>query len=102
MCVSRFLRHSSFAAIATQRQPNDERWFLEAGIGANVLLPIYRSREKRFSTASNFGGHIAIGTRFGDANQHEVSIRLQHFSNAGIKEPNPARISCSLRYSHAF
>lgn len=83
-------------------QPADERFFLEAGIGANLLLPIYRSREKRFSTAFNFGDHIAIGKRLGDANQHEVSLRLQHFSNAGIKEPNPGEDFLQLRYSHRF
>ena len=80
-------------------QPADERWFLEAGIGANVLLPIYRSREKRFSTVFNFGDHMAIGTHLGDAKRHELSLRLQHFSNAGIKEPNPGENFVQLRYA---
>ena len=38
-------------------------WFYEAGIGVNLLTPLYRTREKRFSTAFNFGDHLAIGYR---------------------------------------
>jgi lipid A 3-O-deacylase len=78
----------------------DQRWFLEAGIGANVLLPVYRSRDKRFSTAFNFGDHVAVGLRFGEGAQHELALRLQHFSNAGIKHPNPGENFVQLRYSH--
>lgn len=80
----------------------DRRWFLEAGIGANVLLPVYRSRDKRFSTAFNFGDHVAVGLRFGEAAQHEFALRLQHFSNAGIKHPNPGENFVQLRYAYAY
>jgi hypothetical protein len=78
------------------------RWFMEAGIGANVLLPIYRSRSKRFSTAFNFGDHLALGRRFGESGKHELALRLQHFSNAGIKEPNPGENFVQVRYSWRF
>ena len=78
------------------------RWFVEAGIGANVLLPIYRSRSKRFSTAFNFGDHLAFGRRFGESGKHELALRLQHFSNAGIKEPNPGENFVQIRYSWRF
>jgi lipid A 3-O-deacylase len=77
-------------------------WYVEGGIGANVLLPIYRSHDKRFSTAFNFGDHVAIGRRFGAAHEHELSLRVQHFSNAGIKKPNPGEDFLQLRYSHRF
>ena len=70
--------------------PSGERsgLFCEGGIGANVLTPIYRTREKRFSTAFNFGDHIGAGYRL-PASKWEWSLRLQHFSNAGIDHPNP-------------
>lgn len=71
--------------------------FLEAGVGANVLFPIYRTGRKRFSTAFNFGDHLAIGHRW---DRHEVSLRLQHFSNAGIKHPNPGENFVQLRYAY--
>jgi lipid A 3-O-deacylase len=75
------------------------RWFVEAGIGANVLAPIYRSRDKRFSTEFNFGDHLAVGGQLGADQRHEVSLRLQHFSNAGIKQPNPGENFLQLRYA---
>ena len=76
-----------------------ERGFVEAGIGANLLLPIYRSRDKRFSTAFNFGNHIAIGWRLGAQRRHEIALRVQHFSNAGIRHPNPGEDFVQLRWA---
>lgn len=77
----------------------DERWFVEAGVGANVVRPVYRRRDKRFSTAFNFGDHVALGFRFGAGYRHELALRLQHFSNAGIKHPNPGENFVQIRYS---
>lgn len=78
------------------------RWFVEGGIGANVLLPIFRAEDKRFSTAFNFGDHIAVGRRFGDSAEHELALRIQHFSNGGIKRPNPGENFVQLRYTRHF
>lgn len=77
-------------------------WFVEGGIGANFLLPIYRSSDKRFSTSFNFGDHIAVGARFGEYDRHELALRIQHFSNAGIKHPNPGENFLQLRYAFHF
>jgi hypothetical protein len=74
-------------------------WFVEAGIGANVLLPVYRSSDKSFSTAFNFGDHVSVGRTFGERGRHELALRAQHFSNAGIKQPNPGVNFVQLRYS---
>ncbi|MEP7314777.1 MAG: acyloxyacyl hydrolase [Pseudomonadota bacterium] len=63
--------------------------FLDVGIGAYLITPIYQHDSKRFGSAYNFGDQIAIGTRLGRTGRHEVSLRLQHFSNGGIKQPNP-------------
>jgi len=76
------------------------KWFAEIGIGANVILPIYRSREKQFSTEFNFGDHFAVGRQFGAHNEHELAVRIQHFSNGGIDHPNPGENFIQLRYSH--
>jgi hypothetical protein len=75
-------------------------WFAEAGVGANVILPIFRSSRKRFSTDFNFGDHMAVGRMFGAERQHELVLRLQHFSNAGIDHPNPGENFVQLRYAH--
>ena len=82
--------------------PGGGRWFIEGGIGANFLLPIYRSQTKRFSTSFNFGDHLAFGRLFGDGGRHEISLRIQHFSNGGIKKPNPGENFLQLRYSRRF
>lgn len=75
-------------------------WFVELGVGANFILPLYRSREKQFSTEFNFGDHFAVGRSFGAHNEHEIALRVQHFSNGGIDHPNPGENFIQLRYSH--
>lgn len=77
-------------------------WFVDIGVGANVILPIYRSKDKRFSTEFNFGDHIGLGWRPGESLKQEVVLRLQHFSNAGIDHPNPGENFYQLRYSRKF
>lgn len=79
-----------------------EGLLLEAGIGFNTLVPIYRSGDKRFSTAFNFGDHIALVKQFGDDRRHEVALRFQHYSNAGIHQPNPGENFVQLRYTQRF
>jgi len=73
-------------------------WFYEAGIGVNALMPVYRTERKQFSTVFNFGDHLAVGRSFGAQREHELALRVQHFSNAGIKEPNPGETFLQLRY----
>ena len=80
----------------------DSPWFLDAGIGVNVLTPVFRDGNRQFSTAFNFGDHIALGRSFGADRKQELSLRLQHFSNAGIKHPNPGINFIQLRYTVAF
>jgi hypothetical protein len=77
-------------------------WFGEAGIGLSVASRIYESRDKRFSTAFNFADHIGIGRSFGPQQQHELVLRYEHVSNAGIKHPNPGENFVQLRYAFYF
>ena len=72
-------------------------WFGEIGAGPNYIGPIFHSGDKRFSTEFNFGDHAAIGRRFGAS---EVSLRVEHFSNAGISHPNPGENFFQVRYAH--
>ena len=72
-------------------------WFVELGVGPNYIVPLFHSGEKRFSTEFNFGDHFAIGRRFGAS---EVSLRVEHFSNAGIEHPNPGENFIQVRYAH--
>lgn len=78
------------------------RWFVEGGIGATVTSSVFQSGDKRFSTAFNFGDHVGVGYAFGAARRDELVLRAQHFSNAGIKHPNPGQNFVQLRYAHHF
>ncbi|MCR6624946.1 MAG: acyloxyacyl hydrolase [Pseudoxanthomonas sp.] len=86
---------------ALRWRPNGwrEGWFVEGGIGVNVIFPKYNTRSKEFSTTFNFGDHIAIGKQFGADRQHEWSLRFQHFSNARIENPNPGENFLQFRYT---
>ena len=72
-------------------------WFAELGVGANYIVPLFQSEHKRFSTKFNFGDHAAVGRTFG---RSEVSLRIEHFSNAGISHPNPGETFGQLRYAY--
>jgi len=77
-------------------------WFADAGIGATYTNRLFRTREKEFSTRFNFASHLGVGYSFGTRFQHEVQLRLQHISNARIKEPNPGENFVQLRYGYTF
>lgn len=77
-------------------------WFFETGVGVTATSSVYRTRQKRFSTSFNFGTHLAVGRSFGAQRQHEIALRLEHFSNAGIKHPNPGENFIQLRYARRF
>lgn len=72
-------------------------WFLEGGIGVNFISPTYRNGGIRFSTAFNFGDHLAVGWRNRSGFIGEISLRFQHFSNGGIDSPNPGEDFLQLR-----
>lgn len=77
-------------------------WFFDAGIGATYLDDIYATPRHTFSTRFQFTEFLSVGRSFGDAGQHELSLRVQHFSNAGIDKPNPGENFIQLRYGVKF
>jgi lipid A 3-O-deacylase len=77
-------------------------WFVEGGVGATVTSSVYRSGDTRFSTSFNFGDHVGAGYSFGAAQKNEIALRVEHFSNAGIKHPNPGKNFFELRYVRHF
>jgi hypothetical protein len=58
--------------------------------------------ERRFSTAFQFGDHLAIGYRFGGKGQYDLSWRFQHLSNGGIKQPNDGIDFFQARFQYHF
>mgnify|MGYP001185041421 CR=1 FL=1 len=86
-------------------RPQDGRaaWFWEAGIGATLSNHRYRPLgEQEFSTRFNFASHIGLGINLGERRQHELLLRVQHLSNAGIKQPNPGVNFLQVRYGWHF
>lgn len=60
--------------------------YAEAGIGAHLLSHTYDNNGRALSTAFQFGDHIGIGYVF--FNKLDLGLKIQHFSNGGIKHPN--------------
>jgi lipid A 3-O-deacylase len=77
-------------------------WFAEGGVGATLMDHVYRTPDRSFSTAFQFTEVLGIGRSFGDNGAHEVSLRVQHVSNGGIKKPNPGETFLRLRYTYHF
>jgi hypothetical protein len=77
-------------------------WYAQVGSGPSLLLPLYYSNERRFSTKFNFQSHLAVGYVAGIGGEHDFGVRIEHFSNAGIREPNPGVNLVSLRYTYRF
>lgn len=77
--------------------------FAELGIGLTVTSKVYRKGpDRRFSSPFNFGDHVAIGWRFGERLENEISLRAEHFSNGNIKLPNPGENFRELRFVRWF
>ena len=74
----------------------------EAGLGATAMNHHYRTPDRQFSTTFQFTEVLGLGRSFGARGEHELSLRLQHFSNASIKEPNPGANFARLRYLYRF
>ncbi len=76
-----------------------DRYYLEAGVGATVFSHASFA-DKNLSTAFQFGDHIGIGMHL--SQDSRLSLRFSHYSNAGIKRPNPGLNILQLNYSHQY
>jgi lipid A 3-O-deacylase len=83
-------------------RPSGRGWYGEIGSGPAMLMPVFHSRGREFSTEFNFQSHLAVGYVLGDRGEHDLGLRIEHFSNAGIHEPNPGMNFASLRYTYRF
>jgi lipid A 3-O-deacylase len=77
-------------------------WFVEGGIGVTWMDKIYCTPDKCFGSSGNFHDMLGVGRSFGADRSHELSLRLVHYSNAGIKKPNPGIEFLQLRYGWKF
>ncbi|GGC80240.1 acyloxyacyl hydrolase [Undibacterium terreum] len=72
----------------------------EAAIGFHLMSHVYNNNGRPFSTAFQFGDHIGVGYVFN--NGWDVALKAQHFSNGGIKHPNPGANLAVLKVGHSF
>lgn len=77
-------------------------WFFEGGVGVTLMTTIYETDRKQFSTSFNFADHLGFGRNFGSRREHEIALRLEHFSNGGIRHPNPGESFAQIRYLFRF
>ena len=81
---------------------SDRGFYGEIGSGPVMLMPIFQNRDRYFSTEFNFQSHLALGYVLGRRAEHDIGLRIEHFSNGGIREPNPGMEIASLRYTYRF
>jgi lipid A 3-O-deacylase len=74
--------------------------YVEAAIGFHLISPTSFDENRHFSTAYQFGDHIGAGARFGERGRYDLSLRFQHLSNGGIKQPNDGINFLQLRLQH--
>jgi hypothetical protein len=74
--------------------------YLEAAIGFHLLSDLEIDHDRSFSTRFQFGDHIGAGLRFGPRDRYDLSLRLQHLSNGGIRRPNPGIDFLQLRFQY--
>ena len=79
---------------------NKKGIYVEGGIGASLFSKTYNNNGNRMSTAFEFADHIGIGYVFN--NNFDLGLRLQHYSNAGIKKPNNGENFVVVRGAYRF
>ena len=79
---------------------NKKGFYAEAGIGASLFSETYNNHGNRMSTAFEFADHIGLGYVFN--NKFDLGLRVQHYSNAGIKKPNNGENFVVLRGAYRF
>lgn len=75
-------------------------FYLEAGIGVHLLSKLYDNDNRQLSTRFQFGDHIGVGYKF--SNGWDTTLKIQHFSNGGIKRPNDGINFLVLKAGRSF
>jgi lipid A 3-O-deacylase len=74
--------------------------YVEAAIGFHLISELQFHDGTETSTRFQFGDHVGFGFRLDGRN--ELTLRLQHLSNGGIRNPNPGINFLQLRLQHAL
>ena len=84
------------------RLQSDDRkgWYADGGIGINLMSRLYNNNDDFLSTAFEFNDQLGAGYVF--TRGWDVGIKLEHFSNGGIKKPNSGVNFLLLRVARQF
>jgi lipid A 3-O-deacylase len=63
-------------------------FFVDLGVGLHALTHTHINADRTFGSAFQFGEFLGPGVRFGADGRYEISVRVQHVSNGGIRNPN--------------
>ena len=74
--------------------------YADAGIGVHILSAHYHNNGRRLSTNFQFGTHVGVVYIF--CNNLDFGLKVEHISNAGIKEPNSGVNFLLLRVTYPF
>jgi lipid A 3-O-deacylase len=72
----------------------------EGGIGVSLFSELYHNAGNRLSTAFEFADHVGVG--YVMDNKWDLSARIQHYSNGGIKHPNSGVNLVVLKAAYRF
>ena len=89
-----------FTPVFRFQNDNKKGMYYEAGIGVHLFSELYNNDDNRLSTAFQFGDHIGMGYVL--QNNWEIGLKLQHFSNGGIKKPNSGVNFVELKAAYHF
>lgn len=76
--------------------------FAEIGIGGHLLSHTELRGGPHFGVAFQFGEWLGAGVRLGREQAFEVGVRIEHMSNADIKQPNNGITFGELRVGWRF
>lgn len=82
------------------QQDSKKGLYAEAGIGIHLLSELYDNNNSHLSTSFQFGDEVGVGYVFN--NKLDIGLKLQHFSNGGIKKPNDGVNFASIRARYSF
>jgi lipid A 3-O-deacylase len=93
---------TSFGITPVFRFQNDtlKGFYAEAGVGAHYLSDLYDNNDRKLSTRFEFGDHLGVGYVF--RNNVDLGLKVQHFSNGGIKHPNNGVNFALVRLGYPF
>ena len=100
-----YVNYTQLGLMAAARYRFDQGrspWFFDAVMGVSTMNQRYQTPELGFSTRFQFTPALSMGRNFGPDGVHEVALRVAHYSNGGLRSPNPSENFLRVRYVYRF